>query len=480
MWFWQNKKPDLPTLLTMMQAADEVPSTERIEILKTELLELAQEAKTVIAKQDPSGKRVRVLDPLYCPDKGADKDEWFVVGDLHGDFRSLSRILLKIYLRPGIDPGRVKIIFLGDYIDRGARPLEVLKLLLRLKVEWPDHFWLLKGNHECLAVGADGIVRATVEPHDTVDFWKEYFGEEVFKALAQLFDVLPTALVQPLRPPGRQNVLDVEKILYVHGGIPRTEYLQLPLEAPECQGGFLWSDPELEKEDVLNGPRKRFSFARKDFLKFMAHHHIALLVRGHEWRKDGFDLHEELKGAEHRIITIFSCGGRDNEDSYYASDIIVPRFLSMQPVKLPNLPISVEEVYRDDLSVSGSLCYQDVKLFEQICSGLESKLAEYGGVTFNLSRPTLSGMAISEDASNKHDSGDFQVRLILKNNAPADQFSYTVHINQYRDEDTIAMGADFDMKNAISSILDKVSKAYPIFGKLPQRYFTDRKEHDHA
>jgi serine/threonine-protein phosphatase PP1 catalytic subunit len=466
-----HKTPTVEAILGLIRDADERPSTERLEILKADLLKLARQAKEKVESQDPEHKKVLIVDPLTINKTDRNIYDWFVIGDIHGDFQSLSRILLKIYLRSNIDLGKIKIIFLGDYIDRGARPMEVLKLLFSLKTKWPEHFWLLRGNHEFLEIGDDGIVRSTVQPSDTIDFWKQYFGEEVFKALTQLFDVLPVALLQPLEKNSKQSFEETEKIMYVHGGIPRTEHLHLPLEVPQCWDGFCWSDPELDKVDVLNGPGRRFSFAKKDFFDFTMHHNISLIVRGHQVRKDGFDLHKEVADTGHRIITIHSCGGSDNPDSYYGPDIIVPRFLNMRPSERLPLPISVEEAYRDDFFVYGDFIKQNTDLFNQIISGLESKLKESSLINFNLSihKSEVTEKTKLEDPSDDYDSGKFGIFLELNINEEHKLLNYEIHIPNYKQQYSIAMGNKWNLNEAINTISENITKAYPIFGKLPQK-----------
>jgi serine/threonine-protein phosphatase 6 catalytic subunit len=66
-----------------------------------------------------------------------------IVGDLHGQFFDLIN-LLKV---GGWPPG-TSYIFLGDFVDRGHNSVETLSLLLCLKLKYPGHVTLLRGNHE--------------------------------------------------------------------------------------------------------------------------------------------------------------------------------------------------------------------------------------------------------------------------------------------------------------------------------------------
>ncbi|MDA3786516.1 MAG: metallophosphoesterase family protein [Deltaproteobacteria bacterium] len=66
-----------------------------------------------------------------------------VIGDLHGCRDPFLRLLAKI----DPVPGRDKIIFLGDYVNRGPHSKELLTELILLKKKMP-HTTFLKGNHE--------------------------------------------------------------------------------------------------------------------------------------------------------------------------------------------------------------------------------------------------------------------------------------------------------------------------------------------
>jgi serine/threonine protein phosphatase 1 len=66
-----------------------------------------------------------------------------VIGDIHGQFNHLKKLVEKIYLQP-----EDEIIFTGDYTDRGPMSYEVYQYLKQLKEERKDKCTFLLGNHE--------------------------------------------------------------------------------------------------------------------------------------------------------------------------------------------------------------------------------------------------------------------------------------------------------------------------------------------
>ena len=81
-------------------------------------------------------------------------DPIHVVGDIHGQFYDLVEHLEKMNIYSLIVNNnqnplskRRKVLFLGDYVDRGNFSVEVTILLLILKIYQPKTFFLLRGNH---------------------------------------------------------------------------------------------------------------------------------------------------------------------------------------------------------------------------------------------------------------------------------------------------------------------------------------------
>ncbi len=81
----------------------------------------------------------------------------FAVGDIHGCYDALCRLLERI----PIAWGRDRLVFLGDYIDRGPDSFEVVEHLIELGRRHPEVVFL-KGNHEAMLLEyLDGRDRLT-------------------------------------------------------------------------------------------------------------------------------------------------------------------------------------------------------------------------------------------------------------------------------------------------------------------------------
>lgn len=67
-----------------------------------------------------------------------------VFGDIHGDIHSLMNALNKT----GLPSPSNRLVFAGDYVDRGPWGIEVISILFTLKTWQPEFVTLLRGNHE--------------------------------------------------------------------------------------------------------------------------------------------------------------------------------------------------------------------------------------------------------------------------------------------------------------------------------------------
>jgi serine/threonine protein phosphatase 1 len=126
----------------------------------------------------------------------------YAIGDLHGRLDVLDACLAKLGRR---EPG--KIVFLGDYIDRGPDSRGVVERLMAGSQD--HHEWVvLKGNHEEMAMQAHGGLFQ-------MKWWTEnggdatlrsYGSERIDPAHLRWMDQLPLAHTD-------------ERRLYVHAGI---------------------------------------------------------------------------------------------------------------------------------------------------------------------------------------------------------------------------------------------------------------------
>jgi len=76
----------------------------------------------------------------------------YAIGDIHGSYRKLCALLGHCSKHRGA--AEYRIIFLGDYIDRGPNSREVVDLLIDTRSQAPDQLICLRGNHEDMLLSA--------------------------------------------------------------------------------------------------------------------------------------------------------------------------------------------------------------------------------------------------------------------------------------------------------------------------------------
>ncbi len=288
-------------------------TAQNIQALEETLsVELAMEASL----DGKRGKRI------YC--LKAEETEYDCIGDIHADPNSLMTILKRShFVNSAIDGKLHRLVFMGDYVDRGKAHLATLARLLSLKICFPNHIFLIRGNHDGGEIEQSGQVKLPYrKPEEEPD--EDYFPTY----LTKLITVQPSA--KPLLEAYLTFFNTLGQIAFIqskskvtmiaHGGIPRPilesgtyfSYLnQLsdlsdraildPFGRTMVQN-LMWSDPYNDGGDLREG-MGRFYFTEAQFLDFLETIGVHQMLRGHQWMEEGYRAQ-----FQNRIYTIFSSG----------------------------------------------------------------------------------------------------------------------------------------------------------------------------
>ncbi|AWR97406.1 serine/threonine protein phosphatase [Acidianus sulfidivorans JP7] len=210
-------------------------------------------------------------------------DSVMFVGDTHGAIDVTQEVFNKYYDK--VD----KIIFLGDYVDRGTESLENILFIINKMLENPEKVYMIRGNHESPITNEFYGFKAEIN---------EKLGEEYYEDFVRMFSVMPYAIT-------------INGYFCVHGGIARnlTDIKQInslprPDVIPDNEIAFeiLWNDPREELEGFIPNVRGEgtYFYGKDVTLKFLESNNLKGIIRGHE-AVDAFRF--EL---DNRVITVFS------------------------------------------------------------------------------------------------------------------------------------------------------------------------------
>lgn len=200
-------------------------------------------------------------------------DSIMLIGDIHGNLDALEFVT-----RMREKLGYKKILFLGDYVDRGMQGTEVLTKLFQLKLKEPENVFLLRGNHE------------TIDMNIYYGFFEEIgFDRDFLLDIGRTYERMPVAAVIS------------GHTFCVHGGINGTENIDTITK--EGAFPYLWNDPS-ERPGLITssrgstvrefGPDIVDGFLETNGLKRIIRGHTAIRT-GYEWWFDG------------KLLSLFSC-----------------------------------------------------------------------------------------------------------------------------------------------------------------------------
>ena len=220
---------------------------------------------------------------VYIP-----KSRVIIVGDLHGDLETLQKII-QLFFRDNYD----QLLFLGDYVDRGAKQVEVVNVLFYYKKLMPNKILLLRGNHE------DPVINRQYGFYDEVRL-KFSNHRQIYRAYNRIFSKLPLAAIT------------WNRIFCIHGGIPQdlediNSINNLPTEEQQIENPItkqlLWNDPHKRVKEFKwsnRGPGVK-RFGEEAFFNFIENNKINYIIRSHEKQKNGYK-----KYFDDKLISIFS------------------------------------------------------------------------------------------------------------------------------------------------------------------------------
>jgi len=301
-----EKGPDEPFMKALTEHLRSQKDLHRKYVFKIllDIIKLFKTLPTLVNVDVPQGTKITVC------------------GDVHGQYYDV----LNIFEKNGWPSEQNPYVFNGDFVDRGSFAIPVIVTFFCLKLMYPKHFHMTRGNHETITMnniyGFEGEVM-------------HKYDRTCFQLFTEAFNHLPLAMVLE------------KKVLIVHGGLFSKDGVTLQdikkikrnRQPPEsglmCE--LMWADPQ-----PFNGraPSKRgvgLSFGPDVTQRFLEENKLELLVRSHEVKQEGYEVTHGGK-----CITVFSAPNYVDQMGNKAAYItfehdMKPKFTQFEAVPHPNV-----------------------------------------------------------------------------------------------------------------------------------------------
>ena len=195
-----------------------------------------------------------------------------VCGDIHGQFYDL----LELFQTGGEIP-TARYVFLGDYVDRGFNSVETLVLLLCLKLRYPGHITLLRGNHESRQISFSyGFYEEIQHKYGNTNPWNYFMEVFDYMSIAAIIEGRVFCIHGGLSP----SISTVDQIRLLN------RKMEIPHEGPFCD--LMWSDPDDIETWIMSCRGAGWIFGEKVVKEFNYINGLDLICRAHQLVNEGY------------------------------------------------------------------------------------------------------------------------------------------------------------------------------------------------
>ncbi|KAH0791439.1 Ser/Thr protein phosphatase [Histomonas meleagridis] len=307
-------KPQMISLLYPDGEAVEEPDSldKVIENLLNSVLPTPQELQSIISKATEIFREEPNILEIKPP--------IVICGDVHGQFDDM----LQIFQISGTPP-YTQFLFLGDYVDRGTKSIEIMILLCIFKIKYPNKFFMIRGNHESMNIS------------QVYGFYQEvltkYRSDSLYQSFKPLFESMPIAAV-----------INGEYFC-VHGGISENamtlseisninRFTEIPSTGALCE--LVWNDPAKDNSGFTESGGRNvgalFGMKSTD-LFFSKNNGINLIIRAHQLKKQGFEYCQNNK-----VLTLFSAPNYESMSGNDGAILCVDEKMTRNIIRFKKLP----------------------------------------------------------------------------------------------------------------------------------------------